>query len=45
MVEIGKVRTEAGQKLSAAVFARSHGLSVGDRFESEAKESLAAAAG
>jgi methionyl-tRNA formyltransferase len=44
-IEIGKVRTESGQKSSAGVFAKSHGLSVGDYFESEAKESLAAAAG
>ena len=44
-IEIGKVRTESGQKSSAGVFARSHGLSVGDYFESEAKESLAVAAG
>ncbi|MBN9245561.1 MAG: methionyl-tRNA formyltransferase [Mesorhizobium sp.] len=44
-VEIGKVRTEAGQKSSAAAFAKSHGLAVGDGFESEARESLAAAAG
>ncbi len=44
-VEIGKVRTEAGQKSSAAAFAKSHGLAVGDGFESEARESLAEAAG
>ena len=44
-IEIGKVRTESGQKSSAGVFAKSHGLSVGDSFESEPKESLAAAAG
>ncbi|MBN9071355.1 MAG: methionyl-tRNA formyltransferase [Rhizobiales bacterium] len=44
-IEIGKVRTGSGQKTSAGVFARSHGLSVGDRFESEARQSLAAAAG
>ncbi len=34
-----------GQKLSAATFARSHGLAVGDRLESEAEKNLAAAAG
>jgi len=44
-IEIGKVRTESGQKSSAGVFAKSRGLSVGDSFESEPKESLAAAAG
>ncbi|CAM5438879.1 methionyl-tRNA formyltransferase [Aquamicrobium terrae] len=44
-IEIGRVRTEAGQKLSAATFARSHGLAVGDRLESEAEKNLAAAAG
>jgi len=44
-VEIGKVRTEAGQKSSAAAFARSHGLAVGDRLESEAEKNLAAIAG
>lgn len=43
-IEIGKIRNEAGQKLSAAVFVKSHGLSAGDRFESEAKDSLAATA-
>jgi len=43
-VEIGRVRTEAGQKSSAAAFAKSHGLSVGDRFESGAEHNLAAAA-
>ncbi|MGO4558191.1 methionyl-tRNA formyltransferase [Mesorhizobium sp. 2RAF21] len=44
-VEIGRVRTEAGQKMTAAAFARSHGLSVGDRLESGSEENLAAAAG
>lgn len=42
-IELGKVRTEAGQKLSAAAFAKSHGLSVGDRLESEARQLQAAA--
>ncbi|HEV2503622.1 MAG TPA: methionyl-tRNA formyltransferase [Mesorhizobium sp.] len=42
-IEFGKVRTEAGQKLSAAAFAKSHGLSVGDRLESEAQQLQAAA--
>ncbi|MFD9898735.1 methionyl-tRNA formyltransferase [Mesorhizobium sp. NPDC059025] len=42
-IELGKVRTEAGQKLSAAAFAKSHGLSVGDRLESEAPQLQAAA--
>ncbi|MGB3390700.1 MAG: methionyl-tRNA formyltransferase [Pseudaminobacter sp.] len=45
VVEIAKVRTDAGQKLAAATFAKSHGLSVGDRLESEAQSNLAAAAG
>jgi methionyl-tRNA formyltransferase len=44
-VEIGKVRTGAGQKMAAAAFARSHGLAVGDRLESDAEKKLAAAAG
>ncbi len=42
-IELGKVRTEAGQKLSAAAFAKSHGLSVGDRLESEGRQLQAAA--
>ncbi|CAM5303731.1 methionyl-tRNA formyltransferase [Mycolicibacterium aubagnense] len=42
-IELGKVRTEAGQKLTAAAFAKSHGLSVGDRLESEARQLQAAA--
>jgi hypothetical protein len=37
-VEIGKVRTEAGQKMTAAAFAKSHGLSAGDRLEANAEE-------
>lgn len=44
-VEIGKVRSETGQKSSAAAFARSHGLAIGDRLESEAEKNLAAIAG
>lgn len=43
VLEIGKVRTEAGQKLSAAAFAKSYGLSVGARLESRTQENLAAA--
>jgi methionyl-tRNA formyltransferase len=42
VVEILKVRTDAGQKLSAAAFAKSHELSVGDRMESDGETSLAA---
>lgn len=45
MIEIATVRNDAGQKQSAAAFAKSHGLSVGDRFESGADVDLAAAAG
>jgi len=44
-IEISKVRTEAGQKLSAAAFAKSHGLTVGNRIDSETAPSLAEAAG
>jgi|GEM_PF-4243011 len=33
-VEIGRVRTEAGQKLTAADFAAQAGLKAGDRLES-----------
>jgi len=44
-LEIGKVRMESGQKSSAAAFAISHGLRVGDVFESEAPAELAAVAG
>lgn len=44
-IEISKVRTEAGQKLSAAAFAKSHGLTVGNRIDSEAAPSLAEATG
>ncbi len=35
-LEVLKVRTEAGKKMSAADFARSHGLTVGARLESDA---------
>lgn len=42
-VEIGRVRTADGKKLTAGAFARSMGLQVGDRFEStEAPARLAA---
>jgi methionyl-tRNA formyltransferase len=41
-VEILKVRTDAGQKLSAAAFVKSHELAVGDRLESDVEPSLAA---
>ena len=41
-IEIFKVRTDAGQKMSAAAFVKSHGLSIGDRLKSGAVESLAA---
>ncbi|MBA8907963.1 methionyl-tRNA formyltransferase [Aminobacter ciceronei] len=44
-VEIGKVRTESGQKSSAAAFAKSHGLAVGDVFESEMRDELAEVVG
>lgn len=44
-IEIAKVRTQSGQKLSAAAFVKSHGLSIGDRLESQAETDLAAAAG
>lgn len=44
-IEIGRVRTETGQKMTAAAFAKSHGLSVGDRLESDAETNLAATAG
>jgi methionyl-tRNA formyltransferase len=43
-LEIGKVRTQSGQKLSAAAFARSQGLSAGMQFESDAIASAATAA-
>lgn len=36
VLEISKVRTQAGKKLPAAEFARAHGLAVGSRLESEA---------
>ncbi len=35
-LEVLKVRTEAGKKMSAADFARSHGLTAGARLESDA---------
>ncbi|WP_119303679.1 methionyl-tRNA formyltransferase [Dongia deserti] len=44
LIEIAKVRASAGQKLSAAAFAKSHGLSAGDRLESAAPLSPALAA-
>jgi methionyl-tRNA formyltransferase len=44
-VEIFKVRTATGQKLSAAAFAKSHGLAVGERLESEAASERPAAVG
>jgi methionyl-tRNA formyltransferase len=44
-VEIAKVRTEAGKKMSAAAFAKSLGLSTGDKLESHAAPDLAAASG
>ncbi|OCC03138.1 methionyl-tRNA formyltransferase [Labrys sp. WJW] len=45
LIEIATIRNDAGQKQSAASFAKSHGLAVGDRFESDAEEGLAAVAG
>lgn len=44
-VEIARVRTGAGQKMSAAGFVKSQGLTTGDRLESEAAPGLAAASG
>ncbi len=44
-VEIAKVRTQAGKKMSAAAFAKSLGLSTGDKLESHAAPDLAAASG
>lgn len=35
MVEPGRVRTAAGEKLSAGAFLQSRGLTIGDRLESE----------
>jgi methionyl-tRNA formyltransferase len=43
-IEICKVRTDAGQKLSAAAFVKSHELGIGDRLESEHEADLAAIA-
>lgn len=43
-IEIAKVRTESGRKLSAADLAHAHGLKVGDRLESQAAPNFAAAA-
>ena len=43
-LEISKVRTQAGRKFSAADFARIYGLKVGERLESQATPSFAAAA-
>jgi methionyl-tRNA formyltransferase len=43
-IEIGKVRTEAGQKLTAASFAKSHGLGIGARLESMDASGTTAAA-
>lgn len=43
-VEIGRVRTASGQKLTAAAFAALMGLKVGDRLESAAPEGQAIAA-
>ena len=45
LIEIATIRNDAGQKQSAASFAKSHGLAVGDRFESDAEAGLAAVAG
>ncbi|CAM5761670.1 methionyl-tRNA formyltransferase [Labrys miyagiensis] len=44
-VEIASVRTDAGKKMSAAAFAKAHGLKPGAPFESEEVEDLAAATG
>lgn len=45
VIEIAKVRTESGEKLSAAEFAASYGLRVGESFESEVARELAGALG
>lgn len=45
VIEIATVRNDAGQKQSAAAFAKSHGLGIGDRLESDADARLAVAAG
>jgi len=42
-IEIAKVRTESGRKLSAADLGTARGLKVGDRLESQAAPNFAAA--
>jgi len=41
VIELAKVRTASGEKLSAAEFAAAQGLLVGDKFESEEAKELA----
>jgi len=44
VLEVFKIRNEAGQKFSASAFVKSHGLSTGERFESVVQTNLAAVA-